>query len=202
MRRTLPAVAAVLLLLGTACDGDDTGTAPDESILTSTTGGLGDGDGAGDTEDAGFLLLSPAFDEGETIPERFARDGENVSPPLVWRFPPEDHVEYVVVVEDEDAPGDPFVHWMVAGIPAAELTLTEGSVPDAAVEGENDFGRTGWDGPAPPEGETHTYRFTVHALGDPTDLDEGFTRSELEDVLEGRVIASAVLTARYPGDDS
>ncbi|TIQ02755.1 MAG: YbhB/YbcL family Raf kinase inhibitor-like protein, partial [Mesorhizobium sp.] len=31
-----------------------------------------------------LTLISPAFPAGGTIPERYTRDGQNVSPPLKW----------------------------------------------------------------------------------------------------------------------
>ncbi len=205
MRRALrgPAVvvAGVLLLAATSCDGGDDGSggeAAGEGGPATTDAGT-----AGTAADGGFEVVSGALEERGAIPQRFARGGENVSPPLAWRTPPEGTVEYVVVVDDPDAPGDePFVHWLVAGIGAGVGELAEGDVPEGAVEGENDFGTTGWEGPQPPGGEVHGYRFTVHALGAPSGLDEdGFDRGELEAAIEGEVLASATITAHYPARD-
>lgn len=195
------AVAGVLLLAATSCDGGDDGSdgegAGQAGPATTEVGT------AGTAADGGFEVLSGPLEERGAIPQRFARGGDNVSPPLAWRTPPEGTVEYAVVVDDPDAPGEePFVHWLVAGIDAGIGELAEGELPEGAVEGENDFGTTGWEGPQPPGGEVHSYRFTVHALGAPSGLDEdGFDRGELEGAIEGEVLASATLTAHYPARD-
>lgn len=195
--RTLTILAVMGLVVGACSDGDGSGTGSETTnpVVTTTTA-----PGQSPTDDE-FTVVSDAFGEGEPIPDRFARGGENVSPSLVWRFPPEDRVEFVVVVDDPDAPGsEPFVHWLVAGIDPTALNVPEGQVPEGAVEGTNDFGDTGWGGPAPPAGETHTYRLRVMALGAPSGLDEpGFSRAELEAAVEGKVLAEATLTGLYPG---
>jgi phosphatidylethanolamine-binding protein (PEBP) family uncharacterized protein len=58
--------------------------------------------------------------------------------------------ELDVVVEDPDAPGGPFVYWVLSGLDAGPSGLGQGAVRAGAREGPNDFGRAGWGGPCPP----------------------------------------------------
>ncbi len=94
-------------------------------------------------------VTSPAFDEGAPIPERYARQGSNVPPPLQWSGVPAGTRELALVVQDPDAPRGPFVHWIVAGLPPTAEGVDGGELPSGAVEGRNDFGEVGYDGPEP-----------------------------------------------------
>src|SRR5689334_20231196 len=57
-----------------------------------------------DVGSSSLELSSPAFANGARLPERFTADGEGVSPPLVWRDPPEGTTSLALIVEDPDAP--------------------------------------------------------------------------------------------------
>src|SRR4051794_7831807 len=78
-----------------------------------------------------FLLTSPAFANGAAIPGRYARDGDNISPPLAWENPPPHTRSFALVVEDPDAPFTVFRHWVVYDIPGDWSSLPEG-LPDGA----------------------------------------------------------------------
>ena len=106
-------------------------------------------------------------------------------------------VEMVLVVDDPDAPGGSFTHWLVAGLPPAEGSL-DGALPPEAVEGTTDFDQVGWGGPCPPAGdEPHTYVFEVVAVAEATGLEAGFTASDLEDAVAGTELSAGTLTGRY-----
>ncbi|MGH9259637.1 MAG: YbhB/YbcL family Raf kinase inhibitor-like protein, partial [Acidimicrobiales bacterium] len=62
-----------------------------------------------------ITLRSPAFADGDSIPRRFSCDGDDVSPPLEWSGAPSSTVELALLVEDPDAPGGTFVHWVLWG---------------------------------------------------------------------------------------
>ena len=141
-------------------------------------------------------LTSAAFPEGDEIPEKYTCEGDDVSPPLAWSGSSGE--EYVLTLTDPTANG--FVHWVLFGIPGDTMEVAEGAVPDEATEGGNDFGRVGYGGPCPPEGdEPHRYIFTLYALDTPIGSDIGSSAS-LDDVLaaiEGNVIAQGELKALY-----
>jgi len=112
-----------------------------------------------------FMLTSPAFDDHGAIPEKFARDGENVSPPLEWSGAPEATKSFALIVEDPDAPSGMFRHWAVYNIPPIQHRLKEGEDVKRLGEATNDFGERGYDGPQPPKGHgVHHYHFRLAAL--------------------------------------
>lgn len=117
-------------------------------------------------------VASPAFDDGQRIPERYSRNGGNVSPPLQWHDAPRNTRSFVVIVEDPDAPKGTFRHWAVYNVPPSYQGLGEdsgahssGTALEMAV---NDFGNRAYDGPQPPHGHgVHHYHFRVLALDVP-----------------------------------
>ena len=120
-----------------------------------------------------LTLSSPAFADGEGIPQRHTRDGENVSPPLRWSGVPEGTKSLVLVLDDPDAPGGTFGHWAVLNIPPDTDRLEEAEAgkpgPGALRQGKNDFGNAHYDGPQPPIGHgPHRYRFRLAALDVPS----------------------------------
>lgn len=203
-RDSVLVVVSVALVLGAVACGDggegDAGGRAGAAAETTTTTTRAEPRVTGPPA-SGFSLASPAFAEGGPIPERFSRQGGDVSPPLSWSPPPEGTVELVLLVEDPDAPGDtPFVHWLVAGLDPGTVGFEAGAVSEGAVEGRNDFGETGWGGPAPPAGETHRYVFTLTALDRRTGLRTGFDRDDYERALAGaRILGRARLTATFAG---
>jgi Raf kinase inhibitor-like YbhB/YbcL family protein len=147
---------------------------------------------------AGIELRSPSFADHAPIPARHARDHENLSPPLEWSGVPEGAVELAVLCEDPDAPRGTFVHWVLAGLEPTATGLAEGERPAAAVEGRNDFGGEGYDGPQPPVGDDpHRYFFRVFAASAPLGLAPGASADDLRRALEGKELASGTLVGTY-----
>jgi Raf kinase inhibitor-like YbhB/YbcL family protein len=126
-------------------------------------GGATSGAGSGPGPSSTMTVSSTAFQPNAAIPVRYTCKGANTSPPLRWSAPPSGTTELALVVDDPDAPGGTFVHWVLYGIPASQTQLAEGSVPSRATQGRNSAG-SGYTGPCPPSGPAHHYRFTVYAL--------------------------------------
>ncbi len=147
-----------------------------------------------------FTLTSPAFKDGRAIPARFTCRGADVAPPLAWGSPPGETRSFVLVVDDPDAPGGTFLHWLVYDIPPGLRQLGEDASHRgiaAARQGRNDFGRTGYGGPCPPSG-THRYSFRLKALDIGTvGLKPGASREEVERKMQGHVVGEAVLTGTF-----
>jgi Raf kinase inhibitor-like YbhB/YbcL family protein len=146
---------------------------------------------------AALEVRSPDFEDGQRIPKRhaFAPEGDNVPVRLTWGRVPAGTKELALLVDDPDAPREtPWVHWIVAGIPATATGLPA----KAVVEGKNDFGRDGWGGPLPPEGHgEHHYRFHLYALDASLSLRPGVTKSALLDAIRGHVLAEGELVGTY-----
>ena len=64
------------------------------------------------------------------------------------------------------------------------------------IEGKTDFGEIGYGGPAPPD-KRHTYVFKAYALDAELSLKEGYSKQELEDAMNGHIIAEAKLTGTF-----
>ena len=142
-------------------------------------------------------LSSPDFGDGETIPRRFTCDGEDRSPQLSWQGVPGAAVELALLVEDPDAPGGTFVHWVLWALDPTTTSLGQGEVPAGAQEGRNDFGRTGYAGPCPPRGRAHRYVFSLLALAQRLSLKPGATAEALRREARGKVLAEGALTGTY-----
>jgi Raf kinase inhibitor-like YbhB/YbcL family protein len=143
-----------------------------------------------------FQLTSPAFANGEPIPEQHARGGGNLPPLLVWSGAPRETRSFALIVEDPDAPAGTFRHWGVYNLPA-ELT----SLPDEGGHAEtiNDFGERGYGGPQPPRGHgVHHYRFRLLALDAPSlDLPPDATVADLLDAAQPHIVGEADLIGTF-----
>ncbi len=147
---------------------------------------------------ADLKIFSPAFDNLGSIPDRHTGSGEDVSPELGWTGVPDGTSQLALICHDPDAPmPDGFTHWVIYGIPADESGLSEGG-GGQFVEGQNDFGNSGWNGPAPPEGHgVHHYYFWLYALDTEIDAGPGLSRLELLDRIRDHVVEQARLVGTY-----
>ncbi|MFB6121384.1 MAG: YbhB/YbcL family Raf kinase inhibitor-like protein, partial [Halobacteriaceae archaeon] len=144
-------------------------------------------------------LTSPAFDDGEPIPERHGYTEADVNPPLSIDGVPDDAESLALVVDDPDArepAGKVWDHWVVWNMDPDTTEMPEDWAAASAVEGENDYGERGYGGPNPPDRE-HTYRFRLYALDTELDLPPGASKADLEDAMAGHVVAEASLTGTY-----
>jgi Raf kinase inhibitor-like YbhB/YbcL family protein len=143
-----------------------------------------------------FALTSEAFTQRGQIPRRYTCEGVDVSPALSWSDPPPGARTLALVVDDPDAPIGTFTHWLAWNIDPSAGGLAEGE--SAPAEGRNDFGAGGWSGPCPPrEHGAHRYVFRLHALDATLDVALGAGRDEVEDALEGHVLATAELIGMF-----
>jgi hypothetical protein len=154
---------------------------------------------------ATLVLTSTAFQNGAPIPSRYTCDGADRSPPLAWSGAPPNTRSYVLLVEDPDAPGGTFVHWVVYDIPATITELPEG-VPEGPSppqlggghQGHTSFrGPPRYGGPCPPRGPAHHYHFRLYALDAPLRLPPGATRAQVAEAMREHVLASAELVGTY-----
>src|SRR5207245_11515396 len=63
-----------------------------------------------------LFRASDAFPDGESIPARFTCDGEDVSPALKWQGVPDEAQSLTLIVDDPDAPGGTYTHWLIYNI--------------------------------------------------------------------------------------
>ncbi|HEY3505569.1 MAG TPA: YbhB/YbcL family Raf kinase inhibitor-like protein [Actinocatenispora sp.] len=162
--------------------------------LVATAAALaGCGDG-GRTPPAGMTVRSPAFAGGQPIPTRYTCRGAGESPALSWSAGPSGTRAFALVVDDPDAPGGTYTHWVVTDIPPGTRRIDAGGQPSGTV-GRNSAGRATWTPPCPPAGTgTHHYRFTVYALPEPLRLSAGTKPGDAVRAVRDAARASGRLT--------
>lgn len=143
----------------------------------------------------GITVSSPAFSDGAPIPPEYTCEGADVSPPLAWTGVPPGAAALALVVDDPDAPMGTFTHWVVLDLPAGTDGMDEDAAP-AGAQARNSAGRASWFGPCPPGG-THHYRFTVHALSEPTRLPDGAPLETALRAIDERSVAEGRLVGTF-----
>ncbi len=147
-----------------------------------------------------FQILSPAFADGGWIPSLHTCQGADISPSLEWSGEPADCRSFALIVDDPDAPGGTWNHWLLYEVPAKIHNLAQGYKPGAlGLSGKNDFGKLGYGGPCPPKGHgPHRYFFRIYALNVANlNLPAGARRAQLEEALKGHVLAETHTMGRF-----
>jgi Raf kinase inhibitor-like YbhB/YbcL family protein len=149
-----------------------------------------------------FNITSTAFEHGAMIPAVHTCDGDNVSPPLRWDEAPKATASFALVMEDTDAPGGIFTHWIMYNIPpdAAHLEKIipiKKNLKNKAIQGKNDFGKIGYRGPCPPKGGEHRYFFRVFALKKKLPPESANTRDDFYRAIKDLVLEEAEYMGRY-----
>jgi len=148
-----------------------------------------------------MTLESAAFRQGGAVPSRHTCEGEDVSPAMSWANVPAGTKSFALICHDPDAPlikpgTYGYVHWVLYGIPGDVRELAEGT--GDYVQGVNDYGKTGYGGPAPPPGHgTHHYFFWLLALDSELQLEAGLTMWQLLGEIEPHVIGMNRLVGTY-----
>jgi Raf kinase inhibitor-like YbhB/YbcL family protein len=148
-------------------------------------------------------IESSAFSHQGEIPSHHTSDGEDASPPLQISDVPADAKSLALIVDDPDAP-DPaapkmtWVHWVLYDLPPTTINI--GMKATAAQldgrDGNNDWRRVGYGGPAPPIGR-HRYFFKLFALDTMLGDLHNPTKHKLEQAMAGHVLARAELVGTY-----
>jgi Raf kinase inhibitor-like YbhB/YbcL family protein len=144
-----------------------------------------------------IAVSSSAFEEGKSIPSKHTCDGADVSPPLTLAGLPAETRALALIMDDPDAPGGDYVHWVLYGMPAGTTALVEGAPPAGARQGRNDFGKTNYGGPCPPPGKPHRYYFKVYALDAELTLADGASKKDLLNAMKGHILAEGQLMGTY-----
>ena len=149
-----------------------------------------------------LAVSSSAFQEGGKIPAKYTCEGQDVSPVITWGEPPAETQSFALIMDDPDAPGGVFTHWVLFNLPADSRELpeampTQAKLPDGSLQGKNDFGKTGYGGPCPPSGRPHRYQFTLYTLDQPLDLKAGASKKSVIDAMQGHILAQGRLTGTY-----
>jgi Raf kinase inhibitor-like YbhB/YbcL family protein len=167
-------------------------------ILVVMTGpALGRMAGAREAANMGDLhISSPAFVHNGTIPVRHTCDGGDVSPSLTITGVPASARSLALIVDDPDAPGGDWVHWVVWNIPPTTTSLGENALPPGSHQGKNGWGKNSYGGPCPPSG-SHRYFFKFYALDSFMELPLSTTKKGLEAAMDGHIVARGEFIGLY-----
>ncbi len=143
----------------------------------------------------GFSLSSPVFSNGETIPGEYGCVGAGSVIPVSWQGVPSGTKTLALFLEDPDAPGGTFVHWLLYNIPVYVKEVS-GPVVPGANSGKNSHGGFGYYPPCPSSG-SHHYMYRLYAL-DTVLEPEGWDISVIRNEMKGHVIQTATLQGTYP----
>ena len=140
-------------------------------------------------------MSSPAFADHQPIPAKYTCDGQDVIPPLKFDGVPNGAESLVLIVDDPDAPGGTWDHWVVWNIPPRTTEIAEGKQPPGVV-GKNSWGKSAWGGPCPPDRQ-HRYFFKLYALDMKLEVPPGAKKSDVEKAMKGHVLIETQLVGVY-----
>ncbi len=154
-----------------------------------------------------MTITSSAFQQNDSIPRAYTCDGgppsheatdgqSNMNPPLEISGVPAGAKSLALIVDDPDAPGGTWVHWLIWNINPKTKEIAGHSVPQGATEGTTSFGKPGYGGPRPPRG-THHYFFKLYALDTALNLPPGTDKTALESAIKGHILEHAELVGLY-----
>lgn len=124
-------------------------------LLVAACGSSSPRPSAGATAPRTMQVTSPAFADGGTLPAEYTCAGGGHAPELRWSGVPSGADSLTVVVDDPDAPGGTFTHWVIKDVDASATSIPR----DAKL-----VHATTWKPACPPPGSAHHYRFTVYAM--------------------------------------
>jgi len=138
-------------------------------------------------------IASSAFKNGSPIPAVYTCKGDDTSPALAWNDPPSNTKSFALIMDDPDAPGGTWIHWVIYNIPASARGLqadapTKAQLADGSLNGLNSWGKLGYGGPCPPSG-THRYFFKLYALDTMLDLPSGANKQKLLSAMQNHILA-------------
>lgn len=141
-------------------------------------------------------IKSLAFENFEHIPKEYTCDGYNFSPPLKFENIPDTTKELVLVVDDPDAVGGIFTHWIVWNIKPETREFKKNHASEGVVVGENSERKNKYNGPCPPFG-THVYLFKLYAIDTILPNNPRLGKKEIRALIEGYIIDKAILKGYF-----
>ncbi len=189
LQRTTVTAGLALLVTVAGCggQGDNRTTAPRTPTVTTVDRSVPAAPGGS------LAITSPAFGNGGRIPMQYTCQGANIAPPLTWST----RLVAALVVDDPDAPGGTYVHWIVTGIPIGSGSTGDGQTPDGGTVLPNSAGQPAYSGPCPPAFSTHKYRFTLYQLPKTYQLPDGLAGVQAAQTIAGAATAQAQLIGTF-----
>lgn len=149
-----------------------------------------------ETQIGDITITSTVFENGGNIPIKYTCNGDKISPPLSFNNIPNGTISLALILDDPDATGETWVHWIVFNIPTDITGFKEDMGPRYYI-GKNSWGDISYGAPCPPMGERHRYYFRLYALDSELDLLDGASRKEIDDAMNGHIIGQTSLMGKY-----
>ena len=145
-------------------------------------------------------LSSRSFDHGGVLDRKYTQYGDNIQPAIGWSEFPLETITFVLMVDDADAPGGVWNHWIVYNIP---YNITE--FQENQWQGKvacNSYGEQKWLGPFPANNLNHQYEFKMYALNASLDLSTAMDSKAIMEEAKHHVIDTAIMVVQYFKPDS
>lgn len=147
-------------------------------------------------------ITSSAFEPNQYIPDQYTCAGADLNPDLHFEGVPAEAKSLVIVMDDPDAPGGTFTHWLLWNVSPTTTEIKEGGamsiLASGAVLGKTSFGDVGYRGPCPSPGKPHHYHFKLYAIDTILSLPVGADKYELKSALEKvKILAETELVGLY-----
>jgi Raf kinase inhibitor-like YbhB/YbcL family protein len=140
-------------------------------------------------------LTSFNFKNKENIPEKYTCEGESISPALTWKDYPKETKSFVLIMDDPDAVGGVWNHWIIYDIPVNITNIKEGKFqPTGAKMGESTNNKKSYVAPCPPKGSgVHNYTFKIYALDIEELKPENLKKSDIQKAMNEHILSEATL---------
>jgi Raf kinase inhibitor-like YbhB/YbcL family protein len=116
-----------------------------------------------------FSIRAASLVPGSVLPDVYTCKGASESPEVTWDGVPAGTKSLALILDDPDAPGGRFTHWLVFNIPPDSRGLPRAQpnakvLANGAQQGETSGGSRGYYPPCPPIGTSHRYVFRLYAV--------------------------------------
>lgn len=143
-----------------------------------------------------MILRSSTFQNNHAIPRKCTCDGDNVPPELEISGVPAETKSLVLIMDDPDAPGGTYTHWLLWNINPRTAEIKKNTVPAGAIQGITSQGKPGYVGPCPPNG-THAYLFKLYAVDIILPADPKLGKKEIRKMIDSHIVEKTLLKGFY-----
>lgn len=168
----VPAVLFICFLISGGC----TSTAPSPAVPATPSPGLpgypqvvSPSSPTATPSPESFTLNVASLVPGTVLPDVYSCEGASESPAVSWGGVPAGAISLVLILDDPDAPGGTFTHWIVYNIPPDARSIPAGQtaqkvLANGAQQGDSSARSRGYYPPCPPVGTKHRYLFWLYAV--------------------------------------
>tara|TARA_B100001094_G_scaffold325000_1_gene378575 strand:+ start:607 stop:1272 length:666 start_codon:yes stop_codon:yes gene_type:complete len=112
------------------------------------------------------FAITTAFNDNTPIPIKYAREGEDASPPFGWGKSPDGSSSIVIQMVDLDVGANGRIHWIMIDIDPSMNAIKENITnANIAMEAPGASQLVVYGGPNPPVGDDpHKYETTIYAI--------------------------------------